>query len=473
METYLLKIVLCSGLFILFYNLVLKNEKLLKFNRFYLIATLLISLAIPFLYYEIPAIKVQEISDLQIGESENMVQNTIIQNSILSFSNLIFTIYFLVIFFLLIKFLRNLRQINTEILKNVKLKNGSFWLVLKNEKTEPHSFWKYIFINKNDYQNGDINEKIILHETAHLDQKHSLDLIFIELMLIIFWFNPALYFYKKAILTNHEYLADELVLNKTKNISDYQNLLLTQLISEKILFSNSFNLINTKTRIKMMTKTTSKTATLKSWLSVTLAVLVFFAFAEKIPAKDVNVNSSKKIDSKVVELNTSTAEKISDFKTEKVIAKADTIKPKKEVLEKSSEITPKTLKIEKTPDQIIENSKLASTQQVEEKVETSAEFPGGNNALRSQVANTFDTSKMSGDEGLIKSTIYFKIDENGIASNFKAEGTNEIFNAEAIRDLKFVCDGKVWKPAIKDGKPIASVYKLPLTMRFEFANKPK
>ncbi|SEG00440.1 BlaR1 peptidase M56 [Halpernia humi] len=471
METYIFKIVLCSSLFILFYNLVLKNEKLLKFNRFYLIATLLISLAIPFLHYEIASVEVQKISGLQFGESENTIQNIAIKNSIFTFQNVIFTLYFLIIFFLLIKFLLNLWQINREISSNEKVKNGAFWLILKNEKTAPHSFWKYIFINKNDFQKGNINEKIILHETAHLEQKHSLDLLFIELFLIFFWFNPAFYLYKKAILTNHEYLADDLVLSKSGNVSEYQNLLLTQLISEKIFFSNSFNLINTKNRIKMMTKTLSKTAKLKSWMSIPLVAIAFFTFAEKIPAKEISIKSTREISLNKIDFINET--KIHYLKREKDTIKKDTLKPMKQILEKKPEIAPPVPPVKiKTKDKI-ESPVAPPLPPIADKIDESAEFPGGINALRTQVANTFDISKMSGNEGLIKSTIYFKIDEKGVASNFRAEGTNEIFNAEAIRDLKFVNDGKIWKPAILDGKPVASVYKLPLTMKFEFAQQSK
>lgn len=477
MGTYIFKIVLCSSLFILFYNLVLKNEKLLKFNRFYLIATLLISLAIPFLHYEIAYVEVQKISGLQFGESENTIQNIAIKNSIFTFQNVIFTLYFLIIFFLLIKFLLNLWQINREVSSNKKVKNGAFWLILKNEKTAPHSFWKYIFINKNDFQKGNINEKIILHETAHLEQKHSLDLLFIELFLIFFWFNPAFYLYKKAILTNHEYLADDLVLSKSGNVSEYQNLLLTQLISEKIFFSNSFNLINTKNRIKMMTKTLSKTAKLKSWMSIPLVASAFFTFAEKIPAKEISIKSSREISLNKINFKNKNETKISSLTNEKAIIKTDTLKPKKQILEKKPEIktppVPPVPPIKVQTDNKVEKEILPPIPPNQVKVDESAEFPGGANALRSQVANIFDTSKMSGNEGLIKSTIFFKIDEKGVASNFKAEGTNEIFNAEAIRDLKFVNDGKIWKPAILDGKPVASVYKLPLTMQFEMAAKPK
>jgi beta-lactamase regulating signal transducer with metallopeptidase domain len=65
-----------------------------------------------------------------------------------------------------------------------------------------------------------------MHEFTHVKEKHSRDVIFIELLQTIFWFNPMLIFYKKAIQLNHEYLADEAVVRVYDNVPAYQLLLL-------------------------------------------------------------------------------------------------------------------------------------------------------------------------------------------------------------------------------------------------------
>jgi bla regulator protein BlaR1 len=101
-------------------------------------------------------------------------------------------------------------------------------------------------------------------------------------------------------------------------------------------------------------------------------------------------------------------------------------------------------------------------------IKTQAEFPGGINAFRSAVSTNFNTSVMTGKEGNLKATVYFKIDENGKTSDYKVEGTNEIFNKETLRTVNMVNLSQLWKPATIDGKPVNSVYKLPLTMQFAF-----
>ena len=94
-------------------------------------------------------------------------------------------------------------------------------------------------------------------------------------------------------VTNHEFLADEVVLSQNNDIISYQKLILYELISEKILFTHPFNLHNTKKRIVMMTNKLTKIAKLKSYLTLPISALLFFAFVEKVPAKIENtVNKS-------------------------------------------------------------------------------------------------------------------------------------------------------------------------------------
>ena len=68
--------------------------------------------------------------------------------------------------------------------------------------------------------------ELIAHEKAHLDQKHTLDVLFVEILQIVFWFNPLLLFYKRAIKLNHEFLADQAVNAQFQSVKNYQNLLL-------------------------------------------------------------------------------------------------------------------------------------------------------------------------------------------------------------------------------------------------------
>ncbi len=302
METYLLKTILCSSVFIGFYYLILERQKAHQFKRFYLLFSMLFSIFIPFLSITYGVEKPVANDFIFIENSDAVFVPVVEETSVFTLENIVYTVYFIVTLVLFTRFLISLNALRKEINSGTKIKRGNYFLVIKEEKSTAHSFWKYIFLNKTDFENGTIDDKIIRHEEAHLQQKHSLDILLIEFLLTIFWFNPAFYFYKKAMITNHEFLADEAVLKNENDIKSYQKLLLTELISERILFTNPFNLSNTKKRIKMMTTPKNNKSKLLSWLSLPLAAVVFFAFVEKVPAQleKTDAEIKPKADSAVV-----------------------------------------------------------------------------------------------------------------------------------------------------------------------------
>ena len=126
------------------------------------------------------------------------------------------------------------------------------------EKLIPHSFLQYIFLNKSDYKNGEVEHEILQHEYAHVHQKHSFDVILMEIIHCICWFNPILILYRKAIQLNHEFLADEAVIETFENPVSYQYLLINKASEASSLsLTSQFNYLITKKRLIMMTKNTS------------------------------------------------------------------------------------------------------------------------------------------------------------------------------------------------------------------------
>jgi protein TonB len=115
--------------------------------------------------------------------------------------------------------------------------------------------------------------------------------------------------------------------------------------------------------------------------------------------------------------------------------------------------------------QTVEVKPQVSETQVYTEVEQLAEFPGGINSFRSKVQNSFDTSIMSGDEGVVKTEITFVVERDGSISDVKANGGNSDFNAEAMRTVKSIRNK--WAPAKINGKSVRYRYRLPLTMQFE------
>lgn len=148
----------------------------------------------------------------------------------------------------------------------------------------PHSFLYYIFLNKEEYENGKTRAEVLHHELTHVQQKHSLDILFIELLHTLMWFNPILLFYRRAIMLNHEFLADDSVIQTFGNTKSYQYLLLDNISrSKRLLFTSTLNYLVTKKRLIMMTKTTTRAKAIIRQTAVvpllTGALLLFATYA--------------------------------------------------------------------------------------------------------------------------------------------------------------------------------------------------
>lgn len=281
MELYLLKSAACLVLFFAFYKLFLENTSIHNFKRFYLSGSLLASFLIPLItftsYVEVsPIIPVySEVAPQMIfAETEKTINY---------WPFVLWTVYGLGVLFFSVKFFRNLFSLIQKIRKNPKYKNTRFINILLNEKVIPHTFFSYIFLNKTQFENHEIPAEVMLHEETHARQKHSLDVIFVELLQIVFWFNPLFYFIKRSIKLNHEFLADRAVLNAGAETSNYQKILLA--FSSNALtpsLAHSINYSSIKKRFTVMKTHTSKRAIwFRSLLLLPLLSLLIYGFSTK------------------------------------------------------------------------------------------------------------------------------------------------------------------------------------------------
>lgn len=296
MQEFLVKSILCQAVLFGLYYLILEREKMHRFNRFFLLFSLVFSFVIPFVtiefYQEVTVLPVKN----EIVFEENPITSpaVFVEQSTDYLPLFLWSIYGLVTFVLSIRFAKNLHQIKNRIKSNSREKIGRATLVLVPEKILPHTFLNYIFINKDDHKNKQIEEELYTHELTHSQQNHTLDILFIEILKTVFWFNPILILYKKAIQLNHEFLADENVV-ATYNVTFYQSLLL-----EKASWNSNFQLVSnlnflvTKKRLIMMTKTTSRnTATLKKLFLAPLFCGIIYFTCTKTVAQEKNTTIQK------------------------------------------------------------------------------------------------------------------------------------------------------------------------------------
>ena len=228
MIVYFLKVIVCSASFFALYYILLQKEKTFVFNRFYLLLSLIISFVIPIINITLPSKGVEQFNTINTEAEKNLWQptklsilhnypiqnyaaNTNTPNESLHFNTIITIAFITVSSLILVKFLLSLIAYKRLILKNRRVSWNGVNIILIDKPIPPHSFLKYIFINKDEYENGNIEEYILLHETVHIQQKHSLDILLIELLQIFFCFNPFLFLYKEFIKTNHEFIADAYV----------------------------------------------------------------------------------------------------------------------------------------------------------------------------------------------------------------------------------------------------------------------
>lgn len=156
--------------------------------------------------------------------------------------------------------------------------------MLLNEVIVPHTFFSYVFVNKLKFQNNEIPQEVLLHEQAHAREKHSIDILLIELYQIIFWFNPFILILKRDMKLNHEFMADAAVLRNGADQKNYQNLLLHySSIQEGSGLAHAFNYSSIKKRFTVMkTQTSKRSKWIKSLLLLPLTAFLVFGFSNKI-----------------------------------------------------------------------------------------------------------------------------------------------------------------------------------------------
>ncbi len=295
MEIYLLKSAACLLLFFAFYKAFLEHTSIHNFKRYYLLGSLSASFLIPlitFTTYIEPSAVVPIYSEVNQQQVFFEVEETINYLPLV-----LWGIYILGILFFSLKFCRNLFGLAQKINRNPIYRNNPFINVLLRETVIPHTFFNYIFLNKMKFENDEIPTEVMLHEQTHALQKHSADILFIEILQIVFWFNPLLYFIKRSIKLNHEFLADQAVLKAGSETSEYQKILLafsSNAFSPTL--ANSINYSSIKKRFTVMKTHTSKRAIwLRSLLILPLLSVLIYGFSsQKIIQKEVEKNKESK-----------------------------------------------------------------------------------------------------------------------------------------------------------------------------------
>lgn len=290
MIAYLLKTVICSGILWCVYCLFLESSPMHRGKRVYLLLSLVYALLIPaittpfgFPFSEIlvhsqPHPTTAPRITPAIDNTTEGVLNDLVSVATTSFSSsatdswptVAFVVYALVTSVFVFRFVRNLMTMFRMVKTNPNIKQGRIHFVLLNHACTPFSFFSYIFVHRESFMAGNIDPAIRSHELAHVYQRHSYDIFIVELLQIIWWFNPFLPAIRRAIRLNHEFLADHAVIRELDDPSAYQSLLLQHIeTTMPTTLGSAFNYSILKKRLIMMTRNTSSS---KAWIGVSASV---------------------------------------------------------------------------------------------------------------------------------------------------------------------------------------------------------
>ena len=297
---YILKVNVLITLFYLVYQLALSKETFYKHSRWYLLSGLFISLLLPFVtftkieYYEVKEVLSNSIENnvLQMAP----VSNEIVQEPILTNQEIVFLMYGFICFGFFIKTIFDFFKL----LKIIKVSNfekrNKLVYINTNLVHTPFSFFNYIVFNEELINPVEL-QNIIKHEEAHSKQKHSFDTLLAQLFIILFWFNPIVWLYRKSMVQNLEFLADSYAISQVSDRTVYQKTMLkitTQ--SSNITIINTFNQSSIKKRIIMLnTNQSNKKNAFKYAIVIPVLVAFIMLFQVKVIAKERISNSFNQI----------------------------------------------------------------------------------------------------------------------------------------------------------------------------------
>ncbi|WP_410878280.1 M56 family metallopeptidase [Myroides sp. DW712] len=391
------------------YKFILESTKIHVFKRYYLLFALLAVFLLPLIKIPSTGIvtatntTISHLNEVIIGVPEEST-TTILPNLTLPYSLLF--LYLTGVTFMLIRFVLALLRFHRLQQQGTLVYDRGQRFVLVAELEMAFTFRDTIYLPLHipiDWSN-----KIILHEYNHVKQRHSSDILFIEILKILFWFQPLLYWYQKNMALNHEFLADDTLNTSKEETQAYLQLLLTQTyLQQEQPLSSSFNFNLTKKRFMMLTKTNKP---LQNTLAVLSTVFLFTIMgATTVFAQD---------------------------------------KPK------SENLSPKSTQTE-------------DPNEVHIVVSEPANYPGGMSAFNQDFIQNFHTPKIEGES--VRVILMFIVEKDGSLNEVKIVKDPGFGVGEAA--LAALAKTKKWIPAKHYGKIVRSHFTLPITVQLEAAKE--
>lgn len=431
---YLFQASCCLGALYFFYVFLLGRETFFRINRFFLLFAPVISLIIPLVPIHFTTTASPEIFQAmidpvwitsgQIITTDNRFSSLI---GILPYLFLTGFVFFVLRYF--IRLIHILILINRGKLHQI----GKVNVMLLPGECAPFSFLNLIFIPETEVDKKSLNT-ILLHELVHIRQGHSIDLLLMEFIAAVMWFNPFVWLVRRELKSIHEFLADQGVLRVGISKTEYQQLIFSE--STGLAFNaivNTFNYSHLKKRMVMMTKHVSSPWAMGKValaLPVIAGAICFFAIVNNGSAAAQDQNKKVK--------KTETPAATSSTATQQVPPSSSTPSPPPPPPAPADQSQTKMSKPDVMP-----------------------KYPGDQKALQNfLIENIKYPEKAKRDTVQGKVYIKFDVGADGSLSNFKVQkGIGSGCDEEALRVVKMM---PKWIPATKEGKPVKSNVVIPI-----------
>ena len=516
---HLLPIAATVGVLWLVYRFLFRNSNRLYFNRFFLLTSMLLALAMPLLGL-LSGIEVPQMATLKQNMFNGMMLNEVIVTpdgqpvlpevsvttnttpSRFSVWQVMGGIYLLGVGVMTLLFLIKLGRLIALIIRSPKRKMDGFTAVFTGKEQGSFSFFRYAF-----FPNENVDPDIMRHEMSHIGHHHSWDILFAEVMMILQWFNPFIYLYKKELQSLHEYQADRDVVATGVDKKNYMMLILQQCTAVDFSgMSNNFSLILTKKRIKMITRN-EKAKGLWWRLLATLPVLAILMIANtKVTAQDASTKLGNQAVDKPITVEMGQFEIFDDdgtpmqlkdtliYSDDGSYVKFETSdgfqpesgEPCKKLTVTSYDadgtqrnnffimeterrgdtstytIEPFTLSVHLF-EQLFD---LATSEEdtVYQIVEQMPQYTGGEEAMMKYVAENIKYPQAAKDKNIAgRVFVSFVVEKDGSVNEVKVmRGIGGGCDEEAVRVIKGM---PKWKPGIQKGKPVRVSYQIPINFK--------
>ena len=424
---YQIKVGICLIAFYLLWKLLLSRETFHRFNRVALLSVMALAFVLPWVKLSLdvstPVADGMVMLEEMIVTPAGAVQpHQVAQTwSVISIANVL---YFIGVVAVLVWLLHSQWSLHRMLKKGRReqMPDGITLHVVPGEQT-PFSYFRHIVINEQDYR--DNPREILTHEHAHISLRHSWDVLFVELVKLFQWWNPAAWLLCRELKQVHEYEADMAVLNQGVDAKQYQLLLIRKSVGDQLFsMANNFNYQSLKKRISMMTMNkSSRWNTLRALAVVPVIALALLAFANTKSVAAVAINQQAKV-------------------------------------------TPSSQVVKGNAEAQVTDESAPQSKKVYRSVEQMPQFPGGEAGLMRYLQSNINypaNAAMNNIGGRV--ILQFVVEKDGHIGEVKVvRSIDPEIDAEAVRVVKSLPD---FIPGRQDGEPVAVWYTIPVSFKVQ------